>query len=84
MDPQGIADMRKLLIELGESGKTILIASHLLNEMEKVCQHVAIMKEGKILDQGEIKSLTQGFDTLEDYFLNVTSWTSNELFQLNC
>lgn len=73
LDPQGIADMRKLLIELGESGKTILIASHLLNEMEKVCQHVAIMKEGKILDQGEIKSLTQGFDTLEDYFLNVTS-----------
>jgi ABC-2 type transport system ATP-binding protein len=73
LDPQGIADMRKLLIELGQSGKTILIASHLLNEMEKICQHVAIMKEGKILDQGEIKSLTKGFETLEDYFLNVTS-----------
>lgn len=73
LDPQGIADMRHLLIELGKSGKTILIASHLLNEMEKICQHVAIMKEGKILDQGEIKSLTQGFDTLEEYFLKVTS-----------
>ncbi|MAC96439.1 MAG: ABC transporter ATP-binding protein [Flavobacteriales bacterium] len=73
LDPQGIADMRKLLIELGQSGKTILIASHLLNEMEKICQHVAIMKEGRILDQGEIKSLTQGFENLEEYFLNITS-----------
>lgn len=73
LDPQGIADMRKLIIELAQSGKTILIASHLLNEMEKICQDVAIMKEGKIIDQGEINSLTKGFDTLEDYFLNVTS-----------
>lgn len=73
LDPQGIADMRKLLIELGQSGKTILIASHLLNEMEKICQHVAIMKEGRILDQGEIKSLTQGFENLEEYFLIITS-----------
>lgn len=73
LDPQGIADMRKLLIELRESGKTILIASHLLQEMEKICSHVAIIKSGKILQNGAIKSLTEGHQNLEDYFLKITA-----------
>lgn len=73
LDPQGIADMRNLLLDLAKEGKTILIASHLLNEMERICSHVAIMKKGKILEQGELKQLTQGHENLESYFLKLTA-----------
>jgi len=73
LDPQGIADMRKLIIDLAKEGKTILIASHLLNEMEKVCSHVAILKNGHIIEKGELKSLIKGHTSLEDFFLNITT-----------
>lgn len=73
LDPLGIAEMRELLLNLGKEGKTILIASHLLNEMEKICTHIAIMKRGHILQQGELSSVMKGYDTLEEYFLNTTS-----------
>jgi len=73
LDPQGIAEMRKMIIDLGAEGKTILIASHLLNEMEKICSHVAIMKRGVLLQQGEMKQVMEGHENLEEYFLKVTS-----------
>ncbi|MEQ8909694.1 MAG: ATP-binding cassette domain-containing protein [Vicingaceae bacterium] len=73
LDPQGIADMRNLLLDLAKEGKTILIASHLLNEMEKICSHVAILKKGKIIEQGVLKEITQGHDDLESYFLKLTA-----------
>lgn len=72
LDPQGIAEMRQLISNLAKEGKTILIASHLLNEMEKICTHIAIMKNGIILEQGELKSLMQEQASLEEYFLNKT------------
>ena len=73
LDPQGIADMRQLILALAKEGKTILVASHLLSEMEKICSHVAIMKKGHILQQGDLASLLKDSNTLEEYFLNVTS-----------
>lgn len=72
LDPQGIAEMRQLIGELAKEGKTILIASHLLSEMEKICTHIAIMKSGVILEQGELKTLMQGHTSLEEYFLSKT------------
>ena len=44
LDPQGIAEIRGLIREVAASGKTILIASHLLDEVEKVCTHVAVIR----------------------------------------
>jgi ABC-2 type transport system ATP-binding protein len=72
LDPQGIAEMRRIILEQAEEGRTIIVASHLLNEMEKVCTHVAIMKSGKVLSSGELKVLTQNHSSLEDYFLTIT------------
>ena len=54
LDPQGIAEVRNLIIELGRQGKTIILASHLLDEVEKVCTHVAVLKKGKILFTGNV------------------------------
>lgn len=49
LDPLGIADIRKLIQGLANQGKTIILASHILDEMEKICTKVSIMRFGKIL-----------------------------------
>lgn len=57
LDPQGIADIRTLIGTIAGKGTTILLASHLLDEVEKVCSHVAILKNGKLLFQGEVNEI---------------------------
>ena len=47
LDPVGIAEIRQLIVELKEQGHTIIMASHLLDEVEKVCTHAAILKNGQ-------------------------------------
>jgi len=57
LDPQGIADVRQLIINEAQKGKTIILASHLLDEVQKVCTHVAVLKNGEILSKGAIADL---------------------------
>jgi ABC-2 type transport system ATP-binding protein len=59
LDPQGIAEIRNLIIEISKEGKTIIIASHQLDEIEKVCTDVVILKEGIAIRQSKIGSLVQ-------------------------
>jgi ABC-2 type transport system ATP-binding protein len=54
LDPVGIAEIRELIKKLANDGKTIIMASHLLDEVEKVCTHVAIMKKGALLAAGPV------------------------------
>ncbi|MCE2496966.1 MAG: ATP-binding cassette domain-containing protein [Flavobacteriales bacterium] len=54
LDPQGIAEVRELIMRIAREGTTILIASHLLDEIEKVCSHVTILKQGKRLFTGPV------------------------------
>lgn len=58
LDPQGIAEVRELIKKESETGRTILLASHLLDEVEKVCTHVAVLQKGNLLYQGEVNRLT--------------------------
>ncbi len=60
LDPEGIAEIREIIINQAENGKTILIASHILGEVEKVCSHVAILKEGKVISEGSVHALLSG------------------------
>lgn len=57
LDPQGIADVRKLIQDIGQEGKTIILASHILDEVEKICTQVAVMKKGQLLAAGDIKDV---------------------------
>jgi ABC-2 type transport system ATP-binding protein len=57
LDPQGIVEVRNLLIEIGKQGKTILLASHIIDEVEKVCDHVAIIKFGRLLVAGKVSDI---------------------------
>jgi ABC-2 type transport system ATP-binding protein len=65
LDPVGIAEIRQLIIELRNSGHTIIMASHLLDEVEKVCTHVAILKTGELLTTGEVNEILQDEDIVE-------------------
>jgi ABC-2 type transport system ATP-binding protein len=54
LDPQGIAEVRSILKRIADTGKTVIMASHMLDEVEKICDHVAIIKKGKLLASGKI------------------------------
>jgi ABC-2 type transport system ATP-binding protein len=53
LDPSGMKEVRELIKSLGNQGKTIFLSSHLLHEVEQVCDHLAIVKHGKVIAQGE-------------------------------
>jgi ABC-type multidrug transport system ATPase subunit len=57
LDPVGIAEIRTLIKSLSAQGKTIILASHLLDEVEKVCTHVAILKQGNLLASGSVEEV---------------------------
>jgi ABC-2 type transport system ATP-binding protein len=65
LDPQGMAEMRQLILDLAAQDKTILLASHLLDEVEKVCSHVAIVHEGKLRSSGRVKEVLGGGNLVE-------------------
>lgn len=65
LDPVGIAEIRQLIIDLRNSGHTIILASHLLDEVEKVCTHVAILKTGTLLTTGDVEEVLMDEDVVE-------------------
>lgn len=76
LDPAGIAEIRDLIIQLNKEGKTIIMASHLLDEVEKVCTHVAILKKGDLLLSGKVDEVLTSEDLLEISAANLSSLES--------
>lgn len=73
LDPVGIAEIRALIIELSKKGHTVIMASHLLDEVEKVCTHVAIIKKGTLLTTGPVEDVLADEDTVEISATNLDS-----------
>ncbi len=65
LDPVGIMEIRELIIELSKKGHTIIMASHLLDEVEKVCTHVAILKTGTLVTSGSVEDVLVAEDIIE-------------------
>jgi ABC-2 type transport system ATP-binding protein len=65
LDPEGIADVRAIITRIANEGITVLMASHLLDEVQKVCSHVGVLKAGKKLYEGHVQSLVAGSDGIE-------------------
>ena len=65
LDPVGIAEIRELIIELSRQGHTVIMASHLLDEVEKVCTHVAIIKKGQLITTGAVEEVLADEDSVE-------------------
>ena len=77
LDPVGIAEIRELIRSLAAAGHTIIMASHLLDEVEKICDHVAILKYGKLITSGTVASVL----AVEDCYL-VNSYEQERLIEL--
>lgn len=58
LDPQGIHEIRQIIQQVAKNGTTILLASHLLDEVEKVCSHVVVIREGIKLYSGRVDEMT--------------------------
>jgi ABC-2 type transport system ATP-binding protein len=65
LDPQGIHEIREIIKNIASNGTTILLASHLLDEVEKVCSHVVIIREGVKLYSGRVDEMTASYGLLE-------------------
>ena len=70
LDPAGMRDMRVLIRRLADEGITVVLSSHLLAEVEELCNRVAIVRSGKIVYEGEIAALKRGAGT--QYSLSTT------------
>lgn len=60
LDPQGIHQIRDIIRLIASQGTTILLASHLLDEVEKVCSHVLVLRKGEILYSGTVEGMSNG------------------------
>ncbi|MGP8152587.1 MAG: ABC transporter ATP-binding protein [Smithella sp.] len=69
LDPIGIREIRQLLESLKKQGMTIFLNSHLLSEVEKICDNAAIINNGRLLVKDTISALVKDGDTLEDVFV---------------
>jgi ABC-2 type transport system ATP-binding protein len=65
LDPQGINEIRNIILQQKAKGKTIILASHLLNEVEKVCSDVVIIKKGEVLKSGKVEDILNTGKRLE-------------------
>jgi ABC-2 type transport system ATP-binding protein len=69
LDPIGIREIRRLLESFKDRGMTIFLNSHLLSEVEKICDNAAIIDRGRLLVKDTISTLVKDGDTLEDVFV---------------
>jgi ABC-type multidrug transport system ATPase subunit len=65
LDPMGIAEIRELIKKIAANGKTIILASHLLDEVQKVCTHFAVLKKGHLVHYGPVGEVGNGSETVE-------------------
>ena len=75
LDPLGRIQVRSIIKKLKDGKKTILLSSHELSEAELICDHVAVLKKGRIVKQGAVADLFReaGEDNLENYFFKIIS-----------
>ena len=64
LDPQGIAEIRQLILDIRDMNKTIVLASHLLDEVQKVCSHFAVMRRGKKIYSGSVQEALYSSNTI--------------------
>lgn len=77
LDPRGIAEIRELIRTIAGQGKTIILASHLLDEVQKVCSHFAVLDKGRLMYTGLVNEVSH-----EELLLEIAADKTDELFAL--
>jgi ABC transporter, ATP-binding protein len=72
LDPSGIRWFRNFIREQASTGKTVLLSSHILSEVEAVTDKVVFIDKGSIIASGTLHNIMNGFDNLEDVFFHLT------------
>ena len=70
LDPKAVYDMKEIMKKMVNNGKTIFFSTHILDVAEKICDRVAIIKDGKIVKVGKMKDI-KGDESLEQVFLEL-------------
>ena len=65
LDPMGIAEIREIIKKIAANGKTIILASHLLDEVQKVCSHFAVLRKGSMVYSGPVDDVGKGEEMVE-------------------
>ncbi len=71
LDPLGRAEVKKIITSLKAQGKTIFINTHILGDVEEICDSVAIIDQGEIIATGSPKEISVGYKDLEDAFVSI-------------
>lgn len=77
LDPAQVIEIRKLIQELGQA-HTVILSSHILSEVQAVCQQVLILSKGRLVALGSIQELTSGDKSLEEVFMELTGGETEE------
>ena len=77
LDPAQVVEIRKLIRELGKT-HTVILSSHILSEVQAVCQQVLILSKGKLAASGTLEELTAGDRSLEEVFMELTGGNTEE------
>ena len=72
LDPNQLIEIRNLILELAKN-KTILFSTHILQEVEKICDRIIIINNGEIIDDQLVSNLTKTKTSIEKYFIKKTS-----------
>lgn len=78
LDPSGIRWFRNFIREQANAGKTVLLSSHILSEVEAVTDRVVFINKGSIITSGTLHDIINGFDNLEDVFFYLTGGNYEE------
>lgn len=73
LDPAGIAEIRQLIQQLHTAGKTIIMASHILDEVEKVCTHVTIIQKGNVKANGTVHEVLHTDSPAQEMIIEITA-----------
>ncbi len=71
LDPRARIELREMIRELADRGKTVLVSSHILTELAEMCDRVGIIEQGKLLATGSVEEIQQGFTPLSEVRLRV-------------
>ena len=77
VDVEQRRDLWRYLQDLNKAGKTIILTSHYLEEVELLCNRIAIISEGKIVSEGAKEEFTRNGKTLEDHYLEIAKYEKN-------
>src|SRR5207249_10104069 len=64
LDPRGMVEMRDLIRELGTTERTVLLSSHLMNEVQQICDRIGVIQSGRLIAQGTVDEIRGGAELL--------------------